>query len=196
MKVLSGLFVVLVIIALPTVADAQFYDNFDAYTLGSLLIGQGTWEGWAGDPTVDAQVTNAQSDTAPHSINLAPDASFADVVTVFAGLNTGTWYAKVQTYIPTGHTGETYFIMLNTYDGGASIFNWSMQVGMTGEGTGLVTSYGGTDTAGTGTTPLLYDQWVEIVAEINLDANTYSLWYGGVQLETDLSWNTSGLQEI
>lgn len=194
MRILSGLFAVLLAIALPSIADAQYLDDFDSYANGSGIIGQGNWDGWGGDITVDGQVTSAQADTAPHSLDVSPGNSFADVVQQFAGLNSGIKYVKAQTYIPTGHAGETYFIMLNTYDGSAALYNWSLQIGLSGENN-LVTSYGGTDNASSATTALILDQWVEILAEIDLDGNTYTVSYDGTPLDA-LPWNVSGLNEI
>ena len=54
-----------------------------------------------------------------------------------------------------------------------------------------MTNIGGSDVAGTGSTALLTNQWVDVVVEINLDANQYSIWYNNVLLDT-LAWTTTG----
>jgi hypothetical protein len=77
------------------------------------------------------------------------------------------------TYVPSTQTGDMFFILLNTYTHAGTNNNWSAQIALCnsacGNGTaGMVASLGGSDVAGTETTPLLTDQWVELIAEINL----------------------------
>lgn len=192
-----------VIMVAPAVADAQFFfEDFDSYTPGSGIIGQGGWEGWAGNPGADAIVSALQSYTPPNSLQVALG---ADVVHQFAGVTNGVWYAKAWTYVPSGQVGEMWFILLNTYDGAcanAGDCNWSVQVVLcqsgctqTGVNPGLVTNFGGSDVSGVGTAPLILNQWVEVVAEVNLDANSYTVYYDGVPFDTQ-TWTVTGQQAI
>lgn len=191
MRFLSGVFAVLLAIALPSVANAQFLENFDSYANGSMINGQGGWEGWDGDNQWDATVTDVVSFSSPHSLNLTP---VSDTVQTFSGLNTGIWTVKVQTYIPSGHSGDTFFIILNTYDAGTATHNWSFQLRMNGADN-VVESMGTPANPSNVTLPLIVDQWVEVKIDIDLDANTYSSYYGGTFLDS-LAWNTDGLNEI
>lgn len=185
--------------ALPATVQAQlFSDNFDSYAVGSGIQGQGGWDTWGGSPGANAFVTNSFSYTAPNSLAVSGG---ADVVHTFGGLTTGTWYAKVQTYVPSSQTGELFFIILNRYDGGTCAgtdCNWSVQLAMcrtgcvtAGVNPGFATNVGGSDVAGTGSTALITDQWVEVVVEINLDANQYSIWYNNILLDI-LPWTQTG----
>jgi len=185
--------------ALPATVQAQvFSDNFDSYAAGSTIAGQGGWETWASNPAANATVVNSQSYSAPNSLAVQ-DA--ADIVHQFGGLTTGLWYAKVRTYVPSTQSGELFFIILNRYDGGAcagTACNWSVQLAMcrsgcltTGVNPGFATNLGGSDIAGTGSAALITDQWVEVLVEINLDANQYSIYYDGILLDT-LGWTGSG----
>jgi hypothetical protein len=185
--------------ALPATVQAQyFFENFDSYYSGTTIAGQGGWETWGSNPGADTIVTNAQSYSSPNSLLVAGS---ADIVHQFAGLTTGTWYAKAQTYVPSTQTGEMFFIILNRYDGGTCAgtdCNWSVQLAMcrtgcttSGVNPGTATNLGGSDYAGTGSTALVTNQWVEVVVEVNLDANQYSIWYNNVLLDI-LPWTGTG----
>jgi hypothetical protein len=178
-------------LALPATVQAQyFFDNFDSYANGSNIAGQGGWETWGGDPGANTFVTSQQSFSSPHSLWVA---GTADVVQRFTGVTSGTWYAKVQTYVPSTQTGNMYFIMLNRYDGfcaAAGDCDWSVQVRMAAS-EGIVESQGGSSNPGAGALAIVTDAWVEILVEIDLDANTYNVYYGGTLLDT-LGWTVTG----
>jgi hypothetical protein len=187
------------LVAVPGVVQAQyFFDNFDAYVAGSTIAGQGGWETWGGAPGANTLVVNNFSYSAPNSLGVVGP---ADIVHQFAAVTTGTWWAKAQTYVPSTASGELYFIILNRYDGGTCAgtdCNWSVQLALcrtgcttTGVNPGFATNLGGTDVAGTGSTALLTNQWVEVLVEINLTANQYSIWYNNVLLDI-LPWTTTG----
>jgi hypothetical protein len=185
--------------ALPSTVQAQVLDdNFDSYAAGSTIIGQGGWEGWGGTSTPNATVVNTYSHSSPNSLAVSGG---CDVVQQFSGVNSGLWYAKVWTYVPSTQTGDMFFILLNTYTHAGTNNNWSAQIALCnsacGNGTaGMVASLGGSDVAGTETTPLLTDQWVELVVEINLSANLYNVYYNGAMFVSAATWTVSGLQEI
>ncbi|MBI4916588.1 MAG: hypothetical protein HY825_12130 [Acidobacteria bacterium] len=187
------------LVAVPGVVQAQyFFDNFDAYVAGSGIMGQGGWTTWGGAPAANTTVVNTHSFSSPNSLAVSGP---ADIVHAFAGLTTGTWYARVRTYVPSTATGELFFIILNRFDGGAcsgTACNWSVQLVLcrtgcttTGANPGFVTNIGGSDVAGTGSTALLTDQWVDVLVQINLTTNQYSIYYNNVLLDT-LAWTTTG----
>jgi hypothetical protein len=181
--------------ALPARVDAQFFfDNFDSYATGSMICGQGGWECWDTNPAADTTVTNAQSFNPPNSLLIAGG---ADIVHQFTGVTSGVWHARAVVYIPSTHTGESFFILLNEYQPGGPN-NWSVQVvfcitGCVTAGAipGMASSLGGSEVPGGGTIPLITDQWVEIRATIDLTNNNYQLFYGGQQFESQ-QWTVSG----
>jgi hypothetical protein len=190
--------------ALPATVQAQtFFDNFDSYAAGSGIIGQGGWQGWAGNPGANAFVSNAQSYSSPNSLGVSGS---ADVVQTWGGITNGMWYAKAWTYVPSTASGEMFFILLNTYDGvcaSGGPCNWSVQVALcrtgcstTGVNPGSVTNLGGSDVPGGGSTSLLTNQWVELIAEINLDSNTYTVYYNGTAFDTQQYYGATGQQAI
>ncbi len=187
------------LMAAPGVVQAQFFsDSFDSYAAGSTIAGQGGWETWANDPTANAVVVNSHSSSPPNSLDVS---GTADIVHQFAGLTTGRWIFKTQTYLPSSQQGDLFLVILNRYDGAGCMgtgCNWSVQLDLCQSGCtvlgvnpGFATSMGGTDFPGTGSTPLVTDRWVEVEIEIDLDANQYSIWYNNVLLDT-LPWTATG----
>ena len=174
---ITGIFAALLLL-IPA-ANADWADDFDSYALGSGLHGQGGWEGWEGNPAWDAFVTAAFSQSSPHAVDINPS---SDIVQQFAE-TTGQWVMSGWQYIPSGSTGQQYFILLNTY--GIGIHSWSLQI-LFDSGTGMVTI-----AEGTGTAAIINDRWVEVRVEIDLDADVQSIYYDGVLLDT-LPWVSTG----
>jgi hypothetical protein len=157
---------------------ADWLDNFDAYTLGTIQ-GQGGWKGWFNDPAGAGVVTNAMALSAPNSQAIA---GAADSVHEYSGYTTGFWSYKAMQYIPTDFTGESMFILLNSYDDAGANLNWSVQVSFNGA-TNTVLNYGITG----GTLPLVKGQWVEVRVDIDLLNDAQSFYYNGSLLYT-ASW--------
>lgn len=152
----------------PPTAPPYFEDYFDTYANGSNVHGQGGWEGWGNDPSAGAMVTNAQSATAPHSIDVSGG---VDVIRPF-NLTSGKWRIKAKQYIPSSFAGETYFIMLNQYSAACTPCNWSVQVNFSA---GLITNEGSSG----GSLPYVTNQWADIELEVDLDSNTQVFRYNG-----------------
>jgi hypothetical protein len=167
-----------------------FSDNFDSYAPGSPLSGQGGWLLWD-LVSPDAFVDSAQSASAPNS---AVAVAGTDVVQVFDHTS-GQWVAKVKTFTPSGAPGIGYFLMLNTfshpYVGGG---NWSLELDFNPNAAGgpqVISVNRPVSLGGPGNTalPLIFDQWVEVVVSIDLDADTFSVTYGGQPLATNVQWS-------
>lgn len=159
----------------PSGPGANWIDHFDTYATGSQMHLQGGWKGWDNSPAAGALTSATQARSAPNSVDIL---GASDLVHEYTGYTagTGTWTYTAWMYLPTGSTGTTYFIMLNTYaDGGPN--NWSVQVQFN-NATGTLTNDG---TSG-GSLPIVYDQWVkiEVVIDLNSDIQTFS--YNGAVL--------------
>jgi uncharacterized repeat protein (TIGR01451 family) len=155
-------------------------DNFDSYAAGSQLHGQGGWKGWQNDPTAGALVSTAQASSAPNSAAIL---GASDLVHEYSGYTSGGWTYKTMMYFPSDFTGESYFILLNTYNDAAVGLNWSTQINFQAA-TNLVVNTG----ASGGNLPLIRGQWVELRIEIDLTANTQSAFYNN-QLLYSGSWS-------
>ena len=182
----------------PAAAMAQpFSDDFDSYTNGQNLHGVGGWLGWDGDAGSTGFVTNAQSDSAPHSLAIdgrGPGNVVSDLVQEFSTDGTGTYNLSVDTYCPSGSTGQPLFIMLNRYNVGGSK-NWSTAACFD-HPTGMVLEidFGIRDRSGR--IPIVYDAWAPIEMVINLDAGTVSFSYNGEVLYADQNWVQTGDRDI
>ncbi len=147
-------------------------DNFDSYATDLLLQGVGGWKGWANDPAAAPYTRDEQARSTPNSVEIV---NFTDAVHEFTDHNTGIWYFTAYQYIPTGATGESYFILLNQYDDAGATNNWSTQVNFNMI-QNLVVAEG--EAAGA-TLPMVRDQWMEIRVEIDLVNDVQKFYYGG-----------------
>ena len=163
------------------IANADWSENFDSYAAGSLLIGQGGWEGWDGNPGADAVVSSAQAQSSPNSVSAIQT---TDIVQQFTGVNSGIWSMSASCYIPAGSTGTQYFILLNIYNSGGP-YDWSMSLKFNSTN-GEVSSE-----EGTGVATLVYDQWVPIEIVFDLGANLQTVYYNNVQID-QLPWTSTG----
>ena len=154
-----------------------FSDNFDSYANGSTLVPQGGWLFWNGSgPPVSniSTVDNTLSASAPNSVSSLLE---TDNVQVF-NITSGHWICRAKTYAPSSATGIGYFIMLNqfVYPNTTNVGNWSIQVNFDNS---------------------THDQWVELVIDINLGTDSFTMTYGGQPLVSTLgqwSFNTSATQ--
>jgi hypothetical protein len=181
---MKKLAIVAVAATLAVAANAQWSDNFDGYANGQQLHGVGGWQGWENNAAAGATVTNSQSSSPPNSVNITGP---SDLVQTFAGATSGIWQFSGDVYVPGNFTGQSYFIMLNTY--GVGVHNWSLQMVFNGT-TGNVENQGGSgNTVAQGnitvtTTPIVRDQWVPFDVTIDLDTNTHTGRYNNVTVVT------------
>ena len=182
MRNLRVLLVLLAIVGVSSVASASpFLENFDSYVAGSSLHGQGGWKGWDNDPTWTAPVSNAYAYSSPNSAEIG---DLADLVHEFDFVG-GNLELSAMQYIPSDGTGQNYFILLNQYND-LGPYDWSVQTSFNLD-TGIVTS----DFGGGAIAPIVYDQWVELKFEIDLDSNTVSEYYDRTLLSIHM-WDDTG----
>lgn len=156
---------------------AVWVDTFDSYPVGG-LAGQGGWQGWDGNPAADASVTDALRRSVPNAVAML---ATSDLVRTYAGIDSGQWSMAARCFVPAGAVGQQYFILLNDYQNGGP-YAWSTQVAFDADA-GEVRDFDGD-----GVLPLIRDQWVEIRVDVDLDADTQSVYYNGQQLFSD-SWS-------
>ena len=182
MRNLRVVVVLLAIAGVSSVASASlFVDDFEAYSAGSALHGQGSWKGWDNDSTWGAPASNAQANSGSISAEIAGN---ADLVHEFALAGEIVEFSAMQ-YIPDGGAGQNFLIMLNQYSDGGP-YDWSVQLNFD-LGTGIVTS----DFGGAATANIVYGQWVELKFDIDLDGNTIDEYYNGTLLSTH-EWDDTG----
>jgi len=176
----------------PLAASGNWIDHFDTYVTGSQMHGQGGWKGWDNSSAAGALTSSTQARSPLNSVDVL---LATDLVQEYTLYTTGTWTYTAWQFIPTGATGNSYFILLNTYvDGGPN--NWSTQVCFNTT-TNTVIDDPANDCAAVSTVNIVYDQWVELRVVIDLDTNTQTFFYNGQQLYQD-SWteHISGLGAV
>jgi hypothetical protein len=181
---LVGVMTVLVIA--PAGALAAWSDNFDGYADGTKLYNIGGWSGWDDDPNAAGTVSSEQALSAPHSISVS-NSRGVDAVHPFTPYTSGAWTFTAYQYVPSDLDGLTYFILNNVYDLSTtpSTFEWAIEMHMD-PATGMVNEqiHGGI------TTPLVYDTWVEIRVDFDLDLDTCDAYYNNVLLVSG-TWTSS-----
>ena len=179
---------VLAVLCLAVPAWADWSDNFDSYTPGS-INGQGGWQGWGNVPAAAGTVTGALYRSAPYSQVISTG---NDSVHQYSGYTTGIYEYTAWQYIQQPLVGgKTYFIMLNKYTDPSGPYDWSIQTEFdpaTNMAKDFYTNL---------TTPIVYNQWVPIRVVINLDTDTREMFYNNVSLGT-FAWKTGtgSLQNI
>jgi hypothetical protein len=175
-----------VFLALERIAGGGWLERFETYAPGRVLDAIGGWETWC-DGGRDATVDPIIFRSPPSSLMISFDGTSqygSDVVKRFH-YDRGRCVLSVWTYVPGFATGSGYIIGLNQYC--QPEHNWSMQVQFDATA-GVVREFSGP------ILPLVRDQWVEFRAEIDLDRDRLTEYYGGQLLATDLVWsqNVSG----
>lgn len=150
-------------------------DDFQAYPNGTVLNGQNGWLGWGNDPAFAATTTTNVNPSRAVEITGTDDA-----IVFFNPVTSGQWSARACQLIPTGLTGESFFIMMNQYDHPGATWNWSTQVQF--EAGQMI------DDAGVSTQAYIADQWTEIRVEIDLDNDTQAFFYNGAPFYSGV-WN-------
>ena len=160
----------LVLLCLGAPAWADFIENFDSYAAGSQMHGQGGWAGWGGDANAGALVSGQFSLSNPNSVAIT---GASDLTHSWTNMTSGTWEVRAMQYVPTGATGETYFILMNKYITG---FEWSGELKFD-----LVAGKAVDDFAPDPkvTLSIVRDKWIEIKQVVDLEANTVQVYYNG-----------------
>ena len=182
MKALQLFLITLAVAGLCSTAAGQaFTENFDSYAAGTDLQHVGGWKGWDGAAGASAPVSDAVAFSGSNSVEIIPSADLVHEFDV-AG---GKWVFSTMLYIPSGTTGTSYFILLNSYDDGANQ-DWSVQT-LLDMGAGTLNSYyvDGSDI------PIVFDEWVELRLMIDLGQNTVDEYYGGT-LYASHEWDDDG----
>jgi len=178
----SLLFVPVCALLCTTALQAQAWsDNFDSYAPGP-VVGVGGWEEWG--PGAGANVVNNHPSmlSAPNAIDIV---GATDLVHQYPGVTSGKWVYRTMQYIPANTTGNTYFILLNTYNSASAIYNWSVQVEFDPVALTVTGDFGASNN---GVATLIPDTWVEIKVFIDLDNDITEFFYNGEQVGPAYSW--------
>ncbi|MGE5293271.1 MAG: discoidin domain-containing protein, partial [Solirubrobacterales bacterium] len=169
-------------------ASAQtFSEDFESYVAGSAIHGQGGWKGWGNVASAGATVSSKYAYSGKNSVEIL---GTSDLVHEF-DIEGGLWIMTAMQYIPSGTSGEPFFIIMNKYDDAGTARDWSAEYHYR-LGSGTITS----EKEGDGkVAQIIFDRWIEIKLIIDLDNNTYDWYYNGVLIETH-AWDVGGNRTI
>lgn len=175
-------------VLVPQGAAAVVVDDFESYTPGWNLHGQGGWHGWDNRPSSGTTVSTSFARSGRNSMLVSGP---TDMVRTFGGLDRGEWVLSLWQYIPSSASGTGYFILLNEYaDNGP--YGYSVQI-RNDFNAGKVTS--DLSLVGPATLSMVKDAWVEYRFEIDLTMNSVAEYYDGQLLSTH-PWQDGGLNVI
>ena len=189
-RILSQSAAVALTAATSTGRAAEFFDDFESYSAGANIHGQGGWKGWDNDSAAGAVVSTAFAASGTKSVRVT---GASDLVHEFSGATSGQWNFSLDQYIPSTSSGDTYLILMNKYrDGGGGDYdNWSVQTHVN-LGTGQII----VDMA-TGEAPLtlVKNAWINWTFNIDLDANKVTEYYNHQLLSTH-AWQSGGANAL
>lgn len=175
------------VLGLPAVATAQWTEDFDSYTAGTVLDDVGGWFGWNDNPNGAGTVSDIRSRSGPHSIVVSyRDGN--DAIRPFTGYTSGVWSLIVYQFIPSSLADMSYFVLNNEYNHGGP-YTWAIETHFDPQ-TGMVNE-NIRDSSGANALPIIYDAWIEIATIIDLNANTVEHYYDG-QLLVNGTWAENG----
>ena len=147
-------------------------EDFEAYAAGTDLHGVNGWKGWDNTAGAAAPVSDAMAVSGTNSVEILGSSDLVHEFDVAGGV---IEFCAMQ-FIPSGTTGTTYFILLNSYDDGANQ-DWSIQTTFNLD-SGAVGYWGGSAAT------IVYDEWVEVKYVIDLSGNSVDKYYNGELIET------------
>ena len=159
--------------------DQLWFEDFETYNSGNIDSQSNEWFGW--DNTNSGVDINTPGFNNSYQSILVSQGD--DVVHEFGGLNTGNGALIFWMMIPSSDNAGAYFNILHDYN--ASNSNWAFEVYFASSQSGA-SSYVAADSDVEFNA--IYDQWVEVRNEININNNTIEFYYNDQFIH---SWNWS-----
>ncbi|MBU0637981.1 MAG: PEP-CTERM sorting domain-containing protein [Planctomycetes bacterium] len=177
---------------LPTSAVADWSDNFDSYAAGTKMDNVGGWAGWDNVSSAAGTISDVQALSRPNSMSVSNGAG-SDAVHPFSGYTSGTWVFTAWQYLPDNLDGLTYFIINNEYNHSGP-YDWAIEDHM--DPTSGMVYEAVRDPNGLNPLPIVWNQWVEIRTEIDLDNDWMEHYYNNQLLASGVWAVDGGLIEI
>lgn len=159
-------------------------DNFDSYADGTILDNVGGWKGWDNTSSAAGTVTSVRKLSAPHGMlcNGSTDAVHPNI-----GADCGKYVVTAWQRITLGDlgAGDVFFILNNVYNDGGP-YTWTVEVSASNSTSTVQDDFVNGTTRVGAPLPVVYDRWVEIRCEIDLDADTIDTYYDGQLLSSGL----------
>jgi hypothetical protein len=161
----------------PNAVDFIVFEDFDSLAVGTNMHDVDGWEGWYGDSSKGARVTDAVAYSGTNSLEIVGNRD--DLVCIWPEQTTGKWVLSVMQYCPSDKqtTGVVYFGILTAYDSAARTKAWIGELRVNfASGKAM---YGWNQTI---QADLVYDDWAELRVEVDLDTQVADFYYNNVPL--------------
>ncbi|MEM9380530.1 MAG: hypothetical protein AAGB93_11325 [Planctomycetota bacterium] len=185
-------------IAFAPQSAAQTFDDFESYAPGTPIEGQNDWQNWVCG--ANQAINTVETVPAASGTKALRVAGGSDTVNTFGGIITsGLWTLSIQTFVPNAFLGDTYIILMNQWDCPGN-YNWSAQTFFdSGTATFRADQFTVTNQQiFAGDVPIVFDQWVEVRYEIDLNNDLVSIYYNCEKMYTYTwsSFGTDGLPQL
>ncbi|OUV54713.1 MAG: hypothetical protein CBC73_04045 [Flavobacteriales bacterium TMED113] len=168
----------------------QWSETFENYNASNIDPQSNEWVGWE-NANSGVDVTNNFAFSSDQSILVDQD---DDLVHVFDGINAGSGEIIFWMYIPSTGGAGAYYNILHEYNGTNSV--WAHQITFASAESGEQSVV---DAAGYAAASFdaIYDTWVEVRQEIDLDNDYSTLYYNGQELYSwQFSQDAGGEQQL
>lgn len=173
-----------------TAIAQDWSDNFESYSNGQVLYNVGGWSGWDDDPAVAGSCTTARARGGTKSIlvELTDDA-----IHEFTGYTTGAGTITAWVYIPISEfVADAFFLVQNDYVHGGP-YEWCIDLQFDFDGGGVVVDDFRPET---NTPSIVFDQWVEVRCEVDIDNDTITCYYNNIEVSTGQLFIRGGSAEL
>ena len=174
------------VLAMTAAAHANWSENFDSYAAGTKLDNVGGWFGWDNVSSAAGTVCNEVWLSSPNSMGVSNTLG-SDAIHPFDPITSGSWVFTGHQYIPSGLDDLTYFILNSVYNHGGP-YEWAIEMHMD-PATGMVNE-NIHDPNGEHATSIVYDSWVEVRVEFDLDVDAFEAYYNNVMIATG-TWTSA-----
>jgi hypothetical protein len=164
-----------VLVCMPAMVQADWFEYFDTYAVGSQIVGQGGWEEWGFN--TGALITDLVSQSPDNSVEIV---GATDIVHRYAGYTSNKWLYKSYLYIPSDMAGQTYFILLSTFN--PPTYTWAVQFSFDSND-GLIHCDCGLSPGNVIFGAYPTDEWIEIRVYIDLDEDWTQIYVNGFLLD-------------
>ncbi len=178
-----------------TALSQDWSDNFESYSNGQVLYHVGGWSGWDDVEAVAGSCSTAHAHGGTKSI-LVEGAD--DAIQTFEGLTSGSGTITAWVYTPVStFISDAFFLVQNEYAHGGP-YEWCIDLEFDFEGDGG----GGPGTvvdafrAETNAPSIVFDQWVEIRCEVDIDNDTITSYYNNIEVSRGQLFIRGGAHEI
>jgi len=170
--------------------NQTWFEDFESYSASNIDSQSDNWIGWENSNS-GVDVTNNMGLMSNQSILVEQG---DDVVHMFDGINAGSGEIIFWMYISSSGGAGAYYNILHDYDAGNSIWAHQILFASAESGEQSILDAAGYEAA---SFDAVYDTWVEIRQEIDIDNDYTTLYYNGQQIYSwQFSQDAGGEQQL